>query len=208
MNKLGMDVSDWQPVIDWEKAKTSGIEFAFIKATQGADIACNYFKAHWQNSKAAGIPRGAYHFYDYRVNPISQAEWLLKNCPGPGEYGYVLDAEKLKSKLTIKVPARYMDDLRVFCEFIEKETDTLPILYTGFYWWKDNGGENATWARRNPLWIAGYNWTAPMCPLPWGPDGWTIWQFTNKGVGALYGIGPESKQVDLDTWRRPCPVNQ
>ena len=166
-----------------------------------------YFKAHWQNSKAAGIPRGAYHFYDYRVNPISQAEWLLKNCPEPGEHGYALDAEKLKSKLTIKVPARYMDDLGVFCEFIEKETSIQPILYTGFYWWKDNGLEAATWARKYKLWIAGYIWTSPMVPLPWGPDGWTIWQFTNKGKGVNYGIGLESKQVDLDTWRRSSYTN-
>ena len=201
MNKLGFDVSDWQPTIDWEKARSAGIEFAFIKATQGVSIACVHYKKHWQNSQSAGIERGSYHFYDYRYKPLEQATWLLKNAPDPGEKGYVLDAEQIKVKIPVKVPASYQDDLQVFCEFNKKETGSLPIIYTGFYWWKDNC-PTATWARECPLWIAGYNWSVPMVPMPWGPDGWEFWQFTDKGIGKLYGTDASSKQIDLDVWRQ------
>jgi len=200
LHRLGIDVSHWQPTINWDAARKNGIEFAFIKATQGVDIIDDKFKLHWGNSKAAEMPRGAYHFYDPRVPPINQAVLLLKACKEPGERGFVLDAEALKTRIPTRIPANYSDSLYLFCQFIESETGILPIIYTGYYFWTANC-PNATWARKYPLWIANYNNVAPMCPLPWGPDGWEFWQFTDKGKGALYGIGLESKQVDLDVWR-------
>ncbi len=32
---LGIDVSRWQSKVDWSLLKSSGVEFVFIKATQG-----------------------------------------------------------------------------------------------------------------------------------------------------------------------------
>jgi lysozyme len=94
--QLGMDVSHWQVNVDWAKAKAAGIQFAFIKATQGDSIIDPRYRINWQGSLDVELPRGAYHFYDYRVDPIKQAAWLLKQCPMPGELGYVLDAEAVK----------------------------------------------------------------------------------------------------------------
>jgi lysozyme len=201
MNKLGIDVSHWQLKVDWQKAKANGIQFAFIKATQGTAILDPMYKVNWSASRDVGIPRGAYHFYDYRVDPIKQAAWLLEQTSrDPGELGYVLDVEKLKAGAQgLRPPPTYADDLRRFCEFISTQTGTIPIIYTGFYWWKDNGLEKAAWARQYPLWIANYNNVAPLVPLPWGPDTWTFWQFTDRGPGLFYGV--QSKQVDMNVWR-------
>jgi lysozyme len=204
--RLGMDVSHWQVNIDWPKAKDHGIEFAFIdvpiaKATQGADTLDSKFTVNWEGSRAVGLPRGAYHFYDYRVHPIKQAAWLLDNTNhDPGELGYVLDIEALKITPTPKPPATYAEDLRQFCEFISTQTATVPIIYTAYAFWTAYCGYTAHWARQYPLWIANYNNVAPMLPLPWGPDAWSFWQFTNKGPGLFYGV--QSKQVDLNIWRQ------
>jgi lysozyme len=198
--KLGIDVSHWQVNVDWSKAKAAGIEFAFIKATQADNILDPRFRINWEGSSAAGIPRGAYHFYDYRVNPLKQAAWLL-GCTqlDPGELGYVLDVEAVKVKPPIKPPATYAEDLHKFCELIEKETDTQPIIYTAYAFWTTYVGPTAAWARQYRLWIANYNNVAPLVPLPWGPDCWTFWQFTDRGPGPVYGV--QSKQIDLDLWR-------
>jgi lysozyme len=198
MNKLGMDVSHWQVKVDWAKAKAAGIDFAFIKATQGNSITDERFAENWSNSAIAGVDRGAYHFYDYRVDPISQAKHFLKTVPLSGELPHVCDAEAIKVNPAIKVPANYADQLRTFCEILESVTQVRPVIYTAWSFWSTYCA-SATWARQYPLWIANYNWTAPMTPLPWAPDGWTFWQFTDRGPGATYGV--QSKQIDLDTWR-------
>ena len=41
----------------------SGVSFAFIKATEGGDRVDDKFAEHWRGTRAAGIPRAAYHFY-------------------------------------------------------------------------------------------------------------------------------------------------
>jgi len=179
--KLGIDVSHWQVNVDWSKARAAGIEFAFIKATQADNIFDKKYRVNWEASRNVGIPRGAYHFYDYRVAPLKQAAWLL-GCTqlDPGELGYVLDAEAIKTQTLVKPPASYADDLHQFCEFISTETGTTLIIYTAYSFWTTYVGPTVTWARQNPLWIANYNNVAPTVPLPWGPDGWTFWQFTSN----------------------------
>jgi lysozyme len=194
--QLGMDVSHWQDKINWSKAKAAGIDFAFIKATQADNIEDLKYKVNWTESRNVGMPRGAYHFYDYRVDPIKQATWLLDTTHfDSGEMGYVLDAEALKTDPPIKPPLSYPDVLRRFCEFIEGKTGKKPIIYTAYAFWTAFCPA-ATWARQYPLWIANYNNVAPMVPLPWGPFAWSFWQFTNKAPGAVYGVS--SKQLDLN----------
>ena len=59
----GTDVSKYQTSIAWSDAKAAGISFAFIKATEGGDRVDDNFAENWQRAKAAGVPRGAYHFF-------------------------------------------------------------------------------------------------------------------------------------------------
>ncbi|MEQ9573578.1 MAG: GH25 family lysozyme, partial [Nitratireductor sp.] len=59
----GVDVSRWQGEIDWVKLRGQGANFAWIKATDGGDHVDPMFKTNWRAARAAGIPRGAYHFF-------------------------------------------------------------------------------------------------------------------------------------------------
>lgn len=181
--------------MNWKKARDAGISFAFLKATQGTTILDNQYATNFRETEKAGILRGSYHFYDPRLDPIAQAKWFLQNAP-QGELGHVLDAEALAGAA---IPADYAARLYRFCDTILQATDQMPVIYTAYSFWTTRAGAAATWARKCDLWIANYNNTAPLCPMPWGPDGWEFWQFTSKGIGAIYGA--QSKSIDLNVWR-------
>jgi len=59
----GIDVSHHQNHIDWAALPAQGVDFAYIKATEGGDHRDRLFHANWQGAHAAGIARGAYHFF-------------------------------------------------------------------------------------------------------------------------------------------------
>ena len=53
----GIDVSNWQGDIDWDKVRAAGTQFAFITATEGGDYLDPKFAQNWQAAKRAGISR-------------------------------------------------------------------------------------------------------------------------------------------------------
>ena len=73
----GVDVSDAQGAIDWAAARGAGIEWAAIKATQGTYNTQQRFAANWANARAAGVIRGAYHFFDPTEDGVAQAQYFL-----------------------------------------------------------------------------------------------------------------------------------
>jgi len=63
MTTKGIDVSHFQGEIDWSTVKAAGIDFAFIKATDGVAEIDPRFVENWQGAGQANIARGAYHFF-------------------------------------------------------------------------------------------------------------------------------------------------
>ena len=61
-NPAGIDVSHWQGTINWNSVRAAGIEFAWIKATEGTSYKDPQFNRNYPNAHAAGVIRGAYHF--------------------------------------------------------------------------------------------------------------------------------------------------
>ena len=59
----GVDVSRWQGEIDWQKLRSHGANFVYIKATDGGDHLDPMFKKNWRAAEQAGLKRGAYHFF-------------------------------------------------------------------------------------------------------------------------------------------------
>ena len=47
----GVDVSKYQGEIDWQAVKDSGVAFAFIKASEGADNVDSKFQRNWAAAK-------------------------------------------------------------------------------------------------------------------------------------------------------------
>src|SRR5215831_10697695 len=59
----GIDVSHHQGHIAWTKLPRQGVDFAYIKATEGSDHVDKRFSINWRAAHAAGVRRGAYHFF-------------------------------------------------------------------------------------------------------------------------------------------------
>ena len=77
----GIDAARFEKSINWSKARRNGVNFAFIKATEGGDLLDSAFKSHWRGAGKAGVARGAYHFYYFCTTPEVQARWFIRNVP-------------------------------------------------------------------------------------------------------------------------------
>ena len=77
----GVDVSRYQGNIDWNTLHAQNISFAFIKATEGADYVDSNFNANWQGSQESGIYAGAYHYFSFGTEGLTQAENFISNVP-------------------------------------------------------------------------------------------------------------------------------
>ena len=203
----GTDVSKYQSSVDWHEARRSGISFAFIKATEGGDRVDDRFAQHWEGAKAAGMPRGAYHFY-YFCRPASeQAEWFIRNVPRDRTaMPPVLDMEWNAHSPTCKLrpdAATVRSEMRVFLQAVERHYGKKPIIYTSFDFFDDN--QLATF-KGYPYWLRS---TAGHPTERYGPHPFTFWQYT--GTGIVPGI---AGQADINvfngnaaTWKKWVAAN-
>jgi lysozyme len=189
----GTDTSRWQPNIQWGKVQNAGISFAFIKATEGGDVLDPLFRENFAKAKAAGVPRGAYHFYYFCTAPEVQAKWYLRHLPKEaGAMPPVLDAEWNHASRTCPgkpSPAKVRNDLSVWLNIVEKATGKRPIIYTtpDFYDDNDMGRfENDFWLRS----------TAAHPSERYPQEKWTFWQYT--GTGKIPGI---EGRADINVFR-------
>ena len=62
----GIDVSEWQEVIDWEKVKADGIDYAIIRCgvtlSSGTKRADKYWERNVAECERLGIPYGVYYY--------------------------------------------------------------------------------------------------------------------------------------------------
>lgn len=78
--KTGIDVSSHQGVIDWEKVKASGVEFAMIRGGFGQNYIDAYFERNISECNRLKIPVGVYWF-SYALSPDQakkEAEYCLE----------------------------------------------------------------------------------------------------------------------------------
>lgn len=188
----GIDVSRYQGDIDWQRVAASGVSFAYIKATEGGDIADAMFTRNWTGAARAGLPRGAYHFYYFCRTGAEQAEWFIRNVPaGMGALPPVLDIEWTRSRNCPQRPGP--DEVRTeaanFLAILTQYYGQRPLIYTTVDFWQDN-----------EMWrLSGYEfWLRSVAGNPgYTYDGhrWSMWQYT--GTGLVPGI---SGEVDLNAF--------
>ena len=58
----GIDVSNWQGYINYDRVRSDGVDVVYIKASQGSNIKDAYFDINYENAKANGLKVGFYHF--------------------------------------------------------------------------------------------------------------------------------------------------
>jgi len=181
----GIDVSHWDGAIDWAKMKAAGVEFAFMKATEGTTFTDPAFATYWREAPQDGVIRGAYHFFRPAVDPIQQADFFVATAgiPGPGDLPLTLDLE-----VTDNLPAATVAKAALaFLGRVEELSGRVPIIYTSARVF-DTVLATPSGFDHYLLWDAQWNVTCPSISSPtW--TRWTVWQYSNTGqLGGLSNL--------------------
>lgn len=179
---FGIDVSYYQGTIDWDAVAADGVEFAFIRVSDGLGYPDSQFSANWQGAGDAGILRGVYQFFREDEDPIDQADYLLTQMGdlGDGDLPPVIDVESTDGQNSSTIVSNIQD----WVDHVEAATGRTPIIYTGSYFWQDNVGSDAF--SSYPLWTAHYGVTCPNVATQWNE--WTFWQYSStESVNGIAG---------------------
>ena len=205
---LGVDVSKWQGVMDWEKCRNAGAYFAFIRAgsctyTGGICYTDHQFK---NNAKFAPpeLPVGYYWYFrpnysptvqaDYFADLIQDEDWVLPP---------VLDLET-RGGLS---PTAVSNASGEFIAQLYQRVNVWPIVYSRSYFLHDRTIDHPLFHECD-LWIARYT----IKPEPWGNpndhakikppywNDWTFWQYVADSDAAVRfgGSGPPNGDDDID----------
>lgn len=192
--KKGIDVSEHQGIIDWEKVKADGIEYAILRCGYGNDRPWQD-DASWSYNvsecERLGIPYGVY-LYSYATNTDwanSEAEHAIRLLKGHNpSYPVYLDME---DPSTSGVGSAKLGTIaKIFCDKVSAAGYKVGI-YCNLYWRNQyltsSVFDNPNWS----FWIAQYNAT---CDYKGAYD---MWQCTS--TGSVNGI---SGDVDLNFWMK------
>ena len=183
----GIDVSGWEPNIDWQAVRNSGIKFAFLKATEGIYFTDKTFAQYWAGTKSVGILRGAYHYLRGEFDANQQVDLFLKTVHfEPGDLPPVLDIENINNE---KISNQEMiAKAEIWLKKVEAATGRKPIIYSGPFFLRDRmsrpGYGLPPWSKTYPIWLANYliNMTENSLPIqPAGWQDWILWQYSDKG---------------------------
>jgi len=166
----GIDVSAYQGRIDWPEVARHAVRFAFIKASEGVRLQDPRFARNWHEAQAAGICRGAYHYFSPNRSGTEQARLFIHTVPlGPGDLPPVLDVEATQFH-DVAVMRR---EVATWLRLVEAHYGVRPILYSnhGFY-----RRHLARHFDEYPLWLAHYEVERPTLPA----SKWIIWQHSDE----------------------------
>jgi lysozyme len=186
--RFGVDVSSHQGSIDWQRVARDGIDFAYIKATEGADHGDRRFRANWARAKAAGIEPGAYHFFTLCRSGADQAANFLDAVPTDlRTLAPAVDLELRGNCTRRPEPSILRRELLTFVRTVESSTGRRVVLYLGddvetLY--------HVSTVLHRPI------WTRNLLRRP-GLDGWQLWQANDRGH--VDGIDAD---VDIDVMGR------
>lgn len=194
----GIDVSKFQGDIDWVLARQSGVNFAYIKATEGGDHLDERFEENWNAAGRAGVLRGAYHFYYFCRTATEQANWYIENVPkDPKALPPVVDMEWNHASRTCRYhpkPAVVRNEMRVYLDRVTAHYGKRPVIYVTPDFYEENQLNK----------IRGYHfWLRSVADHPrqrYRGQPWAFWQYTSTGV--VPGIEGD---VDLNTFAGSVP---
>ena len=189
---FGVDVSSYQGEVDWAALAAQGVDFAFIKATEGSLLQDRQFAANWAGAAEAGVRAGAYHFLSYDSPGQTQADNFIAAVPvTEGALPPVVDIE-FYGKYLEEPPekAHVKAILDPLLERLEEHYGVKPILYVTYrsYYRYIAGGGYGDY----PVWCSSPT-VFPLVP------GWDFWQYSHSAE--LEGYSGAQDRIDLNIFR-------
>ena len=160
----GIDLSHHNGAVNWGLLENAGVDFIYLKATEGRDWTDEDFQQNWIEATRRGYAVGAYHFYilckpweAQAVNFIRAVEVRGGTLPPAVDLEYAHNCKPFRDEAGTKAE-------------LEAEYGALPVLYTTKEF-------HADWIAgsfdRYPLWIRSVD-GAPDMP-------YAIWQHSMRG---------------------------
>jgi GH25 family lysozyme M1 (1,4-beta-N-acetylmuramidase) len=196
----GIDVSHYQGNINWTSVRSAGIQFAFIKSTEGTSYRDPKFNTNYVAAYNAGVIRGAYHF----ALPNSSSGATQANFLASSGGAWSADSRTLPAALDIEhnpygamcyglSQASMRNWIADFLNTYRARTGRHAIIYTTTSWWSSCTGNYSGFWANHPLWLA--RWSSTPGTLPAGAPYWSFWQYTASGsVAGIAGA------VDRNHW--------
>ena len=193
---LGIDVSHWSGIVDFDKARDAGIKFAIIKYMDGV-LPADYAEINYAGALHAGLLVGSYQWLRSELSEGRQAREyaaMLRNMPPD-----IVPAVDYEQSPRGKKYDPTIGNLYSIMAPLQDLLGLTPMVYTSPGFWGDHGSQAEVYKHCN-LWLANYGRPSPVLPAPWLQ--WDIWQFTETGNGARYGVPRDGeKAVDLNYFR-------
>lgn len=152
----GIDISNHNGDIDFNKVKSDGVEVVIIKATEGVDYRDNMLEKNY-NGALGKLNIGFYHFMSEKTSPSQQA-CDFYNAIKDKQYNVLpcLDIEVNNYGRSAKeITDRCLEFINKFKELSGKEC----VIYTGGYFGRDSLDSRI---KNYPGWIAHYGVNTPM----------------------------------------------
>ncbi len=195
----GIDVSEHNGVIDWEKVKASGVGFAMIRAGHGRTVE-KQFKRNISECNRIGLPCGVYWF-SYALNAVGAAN-EAKACLEaiapykvdlPVAFDLEYDSVNYAKKQGVMIGTQLASDMaRAFCQAVRAAGyDAINYANPDYL----NRYFDKAVQEEFPIWLAQWPGGTPSLDKP--PRACDIWQYSDKG--SVPGIGGT---VDLDVCYR------
>ena len=190
---LGIDVSKYQPSINWAAVKSSGVDYVIIRcgyrgSSTGALIEDPYFKSHIKGAKAAGLKVGVYFFTTAltEAEAVEEASMCAYLCNGYGlDFPIFMDCESSpRDGYNGMSASQRTAIIKAFCNTVRSAGYSAGV-YANKTWLSSymNAGELSGYK----IWLAQYN------SAPTYSGKYDMWQYTSKG--SVNGI---SGYVDMN----------
>ncbi len=187
----GIDVSAWQGEIDWSAVRSSGVEVAMLRASEGETVVDSTFERNYAGAKSSGVAVGFYHFMtaDTIAGAQRQADFFAQTIAGKeADCLLALDVGDAVSLSEEELTAVAL----AFLERVESRTGLRAMLYTDA--WAARARFGAALARY-PIWVANYGVSLPEANGKW--TSWVGFQYSDQGeIDGIRG------HVDLDRFTR------
>ncbi len=198
---LGIDVSKYQPNINWKEVKESGVEFVIIRMGyrgygSGKIVEDPYFRKHLQGAKAAGLKVGIY-FFSQAVDEkeaVEEASACLNAIAGQRlDYPIFFDSEYSTGSKTGRADGLSKGERTAcaiaFCETI-RNGGYRPGVYASSSWFNHQLSYSALTGYT--IWNAHYGVSS-------SPINCHIWQYTGNGrVNGVYNSKGQLTAVDVN----------
>lgn len=169
----GIDASHHKGAIDWSRVAGSGIDFAYLKASEGTGFVDPRFAVHRREALGEGLRVGGYHYFQLCSDGAAQARHFVEVLGQltPRELPPVVDLELAGSCGNPPPREVLLAEVREFLAVVESATGRRMTVYL-YPEFEDRYAFGAVIDR--PLWLRRLGDRPPA-------GTWKIWQKSQTG---------------------------